>query len=181
MGRGRSGERRDFFLYYSEESKVNAMKHRNILLVEDDPDDELLTLRALHKSNVLNDIIVARDGAEALEYLFGTGKYAGRDATDSPAMVLLDLRLPKIGGMEVLEHIRADVRTRLTPVVILTSSQDSRDVVSGYDLTANSYIRKPVDFQQFAKAVHQIGLYWLVLNEPIPEGILGNQEGSQPV
>lgn len=156
------------------------MRNRNILLVEDDPDDELLTVRALQKSNVLNDIIVARDGAEALDYLFGTGKYAGRDVTDSPAMVLLDLKLPKIAGMQVLERIRADSRTRMTPVVILTSSQDSRDVVSGYGLTVNSYIRKPVNFEQFAHAVHQIGLYWLVLNEPLPDGFSQNQEPREP-
>ena len=149
------------------------MKHRSILLVEDDPDDGLPTLRALRKSNLVNDIVVVRDGAEALEYLFGTGRYAGRDATDFPAMVLLDLKLPKIGGMQVLERIRADPRTRSAPVVILTSSQDSQDIASGYDLAANSYIRKPVDFQQFAQAVHQIGLYWLVLNEPMPEPVAG--------
>ena len=145
------------------------MKYRNILLVEDDPNDEYLTLRALRKANVVNEIVVARDGAEALEYLFGTGKYQGRDVAESPSMVLLDLDLPKIGGMEVLRRLRADQRTRFTPVVVLTSSKETQDVVNGYGLGVNSYIRKPVNFEQFANAVEQIGLYWLVLNEPPPE------------
>lgn len=146
-----------------------GMKYRNILLAEDDPNDEYLTLRALHKANVVNEIVVARDGAEALEYLFGTGKYQGREVAEFPSMVLLDLDLPKIGGMEVLRRLRADPRTRLTPVVVLTSSKETEDVVNGYGLGVNSYIRKPVNFDQFANAVEQIGLYWLVLNEPPPD------------
>jgi two-component system response regulator len=137
-----------------------------ILLVEDNPDDEALTRRALAKNNIQNDVLVAHDGAEALDCLFGTGSHAGRAV--APEVVLLDLKLPKIDGLEVLRRIRADERTRRLPVVILTSSREERDVVSGYDLGANSYIRKPVDFGQFVEAVRQLGLYWLVLNEPPP-------------
>jgi len=140
-----------------------------ILLVEDNPDDEFLTLRALRKAHVDNEIVVARDGAEALEYLFGTGRYEGRDVGDCPAIVLLDLKLPKVGGMEVLGRVRSDPRTRLINVVILTSSREKPDVVNGYGNGANSYICKPVDFDQFAKTVQQVGMYWLVLNEPIPK------------
>jgi two-component system response regulator len=144
------------------------MNHKTILLVEDNPDDEALTLRALKINNILNGVIVARDGAEALDYLFGTGKYAGRDLSDMPQVILLDLKLPKIDGMEVLRRIRADERTKLLPVVILTSSKEERDLINGYKLGANSYIRKPVDFEQFRESVKQMKLYWLVLNEPPP-------------
>lgn len=139
-----------------------------ILLVEDNPDDEELTLRALARSNILNPVVVARDGAEALEYLQGDGKYAGRDPSKTPAVVLLDLKLPKIGGLDVLARIRADERTRLVPVVILTSSREEQDLIRGYRTGANSYILKPVDFTKFVDAVRQLGLYWLVLNEPPP-------------
>lgn len=144
------------------------MRSRDILLVEDNPDDEVLMLRALRKSNVVNQIIVVRDGAEALDYLFGEGEFAGRDTSVKPAVVLLDLRLPKIDGLEVLRRIRADERTRLLRVVILTSSDEERDIVNSYDLGANSYVRKPVDFGQFSTAVQQLGLYWLLLNEAAP-------------
>jgi two-component system, response regulator len=143
-----------------------ATSQRMILLVEDNPDDEALTRRALAKNNIQNDVLVARDGAEALDLLLGTGGHAGRPV--EPEVILLDLKLPKVDGLEVLRRIRADDRTRLLPVVILTSSREERDLISGYGLGANSYIRKPVDFQQFVEAVRQLGLYWLVLNEPPP-------------
>ena len=139
-----------------------------ILLVEDNPDDEALTLRALTQNKIVNEVVVARDGAEALDYLFATGAYAGRDLTAMPQLILLDLKLPKIDGLEVLQLLRADPRTRLLPVVILTSSREDSDVVESYRHCANSYIRKPVDFAQFIEAVRQLGLYWLVLNEPAP-------------
>ena len=142
------------------------MGQRMILLVEDNPDDEALTRRALAKNNIQNEVRVARDGAEALEILLGTGAHAGHPL--APEVVLLDLKLPKVDGLEVLRRIRADERTRLLPVVILTSSREERDMVSGYGLGANSYIRKPVDFGQFVVAVRQLGLYWLVLNGPPP-------------
>jgi two-component system, response regulator len=140
-----------------------------ILLVEDNPDDEVLTLRALMKNNILNKVIVARDGVEALDYLFGTGSHARRDVSLQPQLILLDLKLPKIDGLEVLRRLRADVRTRLVPVVVLTTSNEERDIISSYELGANSYIRKPVDFEQFMGAVKQLGLYWLVLNT-LPSG-----------
>jgi two-component system, response regulator len=143
-----------------------TMSQRMILLVEDNPDDEALTRRALVKNNIQNEVLVAHDGAEALDFLFGTRAQAGQAIT--PEVVLLDLKLPKIDGLEVLRRIRADERTRLLPVVILTSSREERDVITGYGLGANSYIRKPVDFGQFVEAVRQLGLYWLVLNEPPP-------------
>ncbi|ACL72201.1 response regulator [Thioalkalivibrio sulfidiphilus] len=143
-------------------------RSRSILLVEDNPDDELLTLRALQKNRILNEVVVARDGAEALDYLFGTGEYAGRNLLDAPQLVLLDLNLPKLDGIEVLRRIRSDPRTRLQPVVILTTSSEERDIVSSYELGANSYIRKPVDFEQFMEAIRQLNLYWLVLNVPPP-------------
>ena len=144
------------------------MGERVILLVEDNPDDEALTLRALKKNNITNKIVVARDGVEALDYLFGTGMYAGRDTSVEPELILLDLKLPKIDGFEVLKKLRADERTKLLPVVILTSSKEQQDVVNGYGLGANSYVRKPVDFQDFVDAVLQLGLYWLILNETPP-------------
>jgi two-component system response regulator len=144
------------------------MRDKVILLVEDNPDDELLTLRALRKNNVLNEVVVARDGVEALDYLFGTGEYAGRDTSVTPQLILLDLKLPKIDGLEVLKRLRADERTRLLPVVILTSSREQQDMLDGYGLGANSYVRKPVNFEQFVRAVEQLKLYWLVLNEAPP-------------
>jgi two-component system, response regulator len=136
-----------------------------VLLVEDNPDDEALTLRAFHKSNLTNEIVVARDGVEALDYLFGVGMYAGRDPSDVPQLILLDLKLPKVDGLEVLERIRASEKTKMLPVVILTSSKEQEDLMTSYSLGANSYIRKPVDFNQFIQAVQQLGLYWLVLNQ----------------
>lgn len=145
------------------------MKDRVILLVEDNPNDVLLTQRALKKANIINKLIVARDGVEALDYLFGTGAWAGRDTGDLPQVVLLDLKLPKVDGLEVLRRIRAEDRTKLLPVVVLTSSNEEKDLVSSYSLGANSYIRKPVSFNQFAEAVRQLGLYWLVLNECPPK------------
>ncbi len=144
------------------------MDNRSILLVEDNPDDEALTLRAFKKNQIMNEVVVARDGAEALDYLFATGPYAGRDVSVMPAMTLLDLKLPKVDGLEVLRRIRADERTKLLPIVILTSSREEQDMVSGYNLGANSYVRKPVDFVQFSEAVRQLGVYWLLLNEPPP-------------
>jgi two-component system response regulator len=140
---------------------------RPILLVEDNPDDEALTLRAFNKNRIANQVIVARDGVEALDYLFGAGSYAGRDMSVMPAVVLLDLKLPRIDGLEVLRRIRADDRTRLLPVVILTTSKEQQDIYEAYSLGANSYIRKPVDFEKFIYAVGQMGLYWLALNEPL--------------
>jgi CheY-like chemotaxis protein len=145
------------------------MADRVILLVEDNPDDEVLTLRALKQNNIKNTIIIARDGAEAVDYLFGQGGHAGRDVTVMPELVLLDLKLPKLDGVEVLRRIRADNRTTLIPVVILTSSKEERDLINSYKNGANSYIRKPVDFTQFIESVKQLGLYWLVLNEPPTE------------
>ncbi len=144
------------------------MEQRFILLVEDNPDDVELTLRSLRVHNVQNEVVVVRDGAEALDYLFTTGAYASRDPGTMPTVILLDLKLPKIDGLEVLRRIRADERTELLPVVILTSSKEEQDVVNGYKLGANSYVQKPVDFAQFSEAVKQLGLYWLLLNEPSP-------------
>jgi CheY-like chemotaxis protein len=138
-------------------------------LVEDNPDDEALTLRALKRNNILNPVVVARDGVEALDYLFGAGAYTGRDLHVMPQVILLDLKLPKVDGLEVLRRLRADEHTRLLPVVILTSSKEEQDLIQGYSLGANSYVRKPVDFTQFAEAVRQMGLYWLILNEPPPQ------------
>lgn len=144
------------------------MDNKIILLVEDNPDDEALTLRALKRNNILNEVVVARDGAEALDYLFAQGTHSDRDASKLPEVVLLDLKLPKLDGLEVLRRIRGEPLTRRLAVVILTSSNEERDIVAGYDLGANSYIRKPVDFNQFMEAVRQLGVYWLVLNVPPP-------------
>jgi CheY-like chemotaxis protein len=144
------------------------MHDKTILLVEDNPDDQALTKRALKKNNILNDVVVAQDGVEALDYLFGTGAHAGRDVNVLPAVVLLDLKLPKVDGLEVLRRIRDDHRTKLLPVVVLTSSKEEQDLAQSYSIGANSYIRKPVDFAQFIEAVRQLGLYWLVLNEAPP-------------
>ncbi|MBU6460697.1 MAG: response regulator [Proteobacteria bacterium] len=143
---------------------MNLASQKVILLVEDNPDDEALTLRALQKNNILNEVRVARDGQQALDYFFGPDA----SANPLPALMLLDLKLPKIDGLSVLQRIRADSRTCLQPVVILTSSREEQDIINGYRLGANSYIRKPVDFSQFMEAIHQLGLYWLVLNEPAP-------------
>ncbi len=142
---------------------------RIILLVEDNPDDVELTLRALKHHNIKNEIIVVRDGAEALDYLFASGAYAERSTCPMPAVVILDLKLPKVDGLEVLQRMRADERTKLVPVVILTSSKEERDMINGYKFGANSYVRKPVDFTQFIGAAQQLGLYWLVINEPPPK------------
>ena len=146
------------------------MQEKLILLGEDNPDDEALTLRALRKSNVMNEVIVARDGIEALDYLFANGAYAGRDTSVMPQVILLDLKMPKIDGLEVLRRLRADERTKFLPVVVLTTSNEQRDIVDSYRLGANSYIRKPVDFVQFTEAVRQLGLYWLLLNISAPTG-----------
>jgi CheY-like chemotaxis protein len=144
------------------------MKDKIILLVEDNPSDIGLTQRALEKHRITNELVVAENGQEALDYLFGAGAHAGRNVTDLPTVVLLDLKLPKLSGLEVLRRIRDNPRTRRLPVVILTTSKDEHDVMTSYDLGANSYIRKPVDFHQFAEALRQLGIYWLVLNEPPP-------------
>ena len=144
------------------------MENKVILLVEDNPKDEALTRRALKRSNVANDIVIARDGVEALDYLFGTGAHAGRDTSVLPQMVLLDLKLPKVDGLQVLQQLRADERTRRLPVVIFTSSNEEEDLINSYNLGANSYVRKPVDFEHFLEATKQLGMYWLVLNEPAP-------------
>ena len=144
------------------------MEDKMILLVEDNPDDEALTLRALKKNNIGNTVVVVRDGAEALDFLFCTGAFADRDPRDKPQVILLDLKLPKVDGLEVLRRIRADTNTRTLPVVILTSSKEEQDVFNSYLIGVNSYVRKPVDFVQFVEAIRQLGLYWLVLNEALP-------------
>ena len=148
------------------------MNKKLILLVEDNPDDETLTLRALERNNILNEVVVARDGVEALDYLFARGMYAERDMSVMPQVILLDLNLPKIDGLEVLQSLRADDRTKFLPVVIFTSSKEEQDIINSYNLGANSYIRKPVDFFQFTEAVRQLKLYWLVLNEVPPKKVL---------
>lgn len=145
------------------------MDEPEILLVEDNPDDEALTLRALRKNNFANPVVVARDGVEALDYLFGTGSYAERDVSVLPQVVLLDLKVPRLDGLEVLRRIRAHMATKLLPVIVLTSSQEDEDIVDSYSLGANSYVRKPVDFLEFTEAIRQLGLYWLVINlQPNP-------------
>jgi two-component system response regulator len=152
----------------SGRDRTRGMKSRVILLVEDNPDDELLALRALKKSNVPNEVVVAHDGVEALDYLFASGPYEGRDTSSMPQLVLLDLKLPRVDGLEVLKRLRSDERTRLLPVVILTSSKERRDMLEGYGRGANSYIRKPVNFEQFMNVIEQLKRYWLVLNEAPP-------------
>jgi len=144
------------------------MEKKIILLVEDNPDDIELTLRVLKQYNIANEIVVVRNGAEALDWLFGTGAYTDRDTSIMPTVILLDLHLPKVDGLEVLRRVRADERTELVPVVILTSSQEQEDLVNGYKFGCNSYIRKPVDFVHFGEAVRQLGLYWVLLNEAPP-------------
>jgi two-component system response regulator len=144
------------------------MSERYILLVEDNPDDEELTLLSLRKNNLAHDIVVVRDGVEAIEFLFGTGQYAGRDISQTPTVILLDLKLPKLDGLGVLKRLRADDRTRSLPVVVLTSSSQDADVLASYNLGANSYVRKPVEFGAFVEAVSSLGLYWVLLNRPPP-------------
>ncbi len=141
---------------------------KTLLLVEDNPDDELMTIEALKESNIANEVIVVRDGAEALDFLFASGAYSDRDANIMPAVILLDLKLPKLDGLEVLKRLRADKRTQIIPVVILTSSDEEKDMINGYKLGINSYVRKPVDFDNFSKAIKQLGLYWMILNETPP-------------
>jgi CheY-like chemotaxis protein len=142
--------------------------NKMILLVEDNPNDEELTLRALRKANIANEVAIARDGQEALDFLFGTGKYAGRELPTMPAVVLLDLKLPKLDGIDVLQRIRADPRTKLVPVVVLTSSSEDEDMVRSYQSGANSYVRKPIEFSAFANAVTQLGMYWVLINQIPP-------------
>jgi len=144
------------------------MKDKVILLVEDSQRDEELALRALRKNNITNEVAVARDGAEALDYLFATGAHAGRNAAELPTVVLLDIKLPKVDGLEVLRRLRADARTKLLPVVLLTSSKEDKDRLAGYASGANSFVRKPIEFAEFSEAIRQLGLYWLILNEPPP-------------
>lgn len=145
------------------------IKKRVVLLVEDNPDDEMLTLHALKKNNISNEVVVAHDGVEALDYIFGRGIFQGRDISELPAVILLDLNMPKMGGLDVLRQLRADPRTRRTPVVILTTSKEEQDLVNSYELGANSYVRKPVDFEAFTGAVSNLGMYWLLINELSPQ------------
>jgi CheY-like chemotaxis protein len=144
------------------------VKDKIILLVEDNPDDEALTIRALKKNNILNEVVVMRDGVEALDYMFRRGKYANRSPDTNPQVVLLDLKLPKVDGLEVLKQLRENENTRLQPIVVLTTSNEDQDIINSYELGVNSYIRKPVDFNEFMDAVRELGLYWLVLNETPP-------------
>jgi CheY-like chemotaxis protein len=155
-----------------------VLEEKVILLIEDNPDDEELTLRALRDHNIANKMVVVRDGQEALDYLLGAGSDAGGGPPIVPQVVLLDLQLPKISGLDVLRRLRADERTRYLPIVILTSSNEERDLVEGYRLGANSYVRKPVDFLQFAEAIRILGLYWLVLNEPMPRQLYRAEVGD---
>jgi two-component system response regulator len=171
VGEGEAEGGRDVLFYDlvgHNRGRRNTMEQRYILLVEDNPDDVELTLLAFKKYNIKNDLVVIQDGAEALDYLFAEGAYAGRDLSNMPTVILLDLKLPKIGGLEVLRRIRADERTKFLPVVILTSSKEEQDLINGYKFGANSYVRKPIDFAQFTEAARQLGLYWLILNEPPP-------------
>jgi two-component system response regulator len=167
LGRERDRQRHDHF-FHSVILKESMMKQKVILLVEDNPDDEALTLRAFERNHISNEVHVARDGVQAIDYLFGTGEHAGRDISVLPQVVLLDLKLPKVDGLEVLRRIRADERTKLLPVVILTSSKAEEDLVAGYGLGANSYVRKPVDFKDFDGVVQALGLYWVLINELPP-------------
>lgn len=144
------------------------MSDKLIMVVEDNPDDEELTLRALRQGKVANEIVVTRDGAEALDFMFGTGKYQGRDLSKMPAVILLDLKLPKLSGLDVLQRLRADQRTKLVPVVVLTSSSEEEDMLRSYQFGANSYVRKPVEFGAFVNSVSQLGVYWALLNESLP-------------
>ncbi|MBO3458844.1 response regulator [Aetokthonos hydrillicola Thurmond2011] len=144
------------------------LSNKMILIVEDNPDDEALAIRALRRNKIINEIVVAHDGVEALDYLFGTGTYAGRNISAKPSVILLDLKLPRVDGIEVLRRLRGDERTRLLPVVILTTSSEEQDMLNSYNLGCNSYIRKPVDFIQFSEAIRQLGMYWLLMNEPPP-------------
>lgn len=146
----------------------NVTQKNVLLLVEDNPDDEELTLLAFEQSQIANEVVVVRDGVEALDYLFGTGLYAERDMSIMPALILLDLQLPRINGLEVLQRMRADNRTKLLPVAIMTTSNEEQDLINSYSLGCNSYIRKPIDYDQFVTAVQQLGVYWLLLNEPPP-------------
>jgi two-component system response regulator len=166
MGRWRRKQGSHFLLYLIKESA--GMSERSILLVEDNADDEALTLRALNKNKVANEIVVVRDGAEALDYLFCRGAYGGRDPHDLPQITLLDLKLPKVDGLEVLKQVRANPTTKMLPIVILTSSNEEQDLVKAYTNGANSYVRKPVDFNEFVDAIGKLGLYWLILNEAPP-------------
>ncbi len=147
---------------------MSDANNKVILLVEDNPDDEALAIRALKRHYISNEIVVAHDGVEALEYLFGTGMYAERDISLKPAVVLLDLKLPRVDGLEVLRRLREDERTKLLPVVVLTTSNEEQDLLNSYSLRCNSYIRKPVDFLQFSEAIRQLGMYWLLMNQPPP-------------
>jgi CheY-like chemotaxis protein len=144
------------------------MKNKVILIVEDNPRDEALTLRALNKNHIANDVVVVRDGVEALDYLFGKGRYEGRETSITPQVVLLDLKLPKVDGLQVLRELRANEDTRRLPVVVFTSSSEEEDMIKSYDLGANSYVRKPVDFEQFSEATRRLGMYWILLNEAAP-------------
>lgn len=154
----------------NQQSVVSNSQSKVVLLVEDNPDDVELTLRAFKKYNIMNEVVVASDGAEALDYLFCTGRYASRDTNNLPEIVLLDLKLPKVNGLEVLQRLRADERTKHLPVVILTSSNEERDLINGYKLGANSYVQKPVEFTQFSEAVGRLGIYWLLLNKSPKKG-----------